>query len=47
MEERQATKQKEIKVLKCAKCGKEYIFDSVSQHCPECGGALKKGTAIR
>ena len=30
VEARQGTKQKEIKLLKCAKCGKEYIYDSAS-----------------
>ena len=40
-------KRKETKVLQCAKCGEEYVFDSVSQHCPQCGGALKKSTVIR
>ena len=32
---------KEAKILKCIECGKEYIFDSFSHRCPECGGALK------
>ena len=46
MERKEVEKQKEVKILKCVKCGKEYIFDSASQNCPECGGALKKNTAV-
>lgn len=27
MERKEELKQKEVKILKCIKCGKEYIFD--------------------
>jgi len=37
---------KEIKILRCKKCGKEYIYDWASDICPECKGALKEGTNI-
>ena len=47
MEKKEELKQKEVKILKCVKCGKEYIFDVLSQKCPECGGALKKETVVR
>ncbi len=36
MEKTEVLKQKEVKILKCEKCGKEYVFDSISQKCPEC-----------
>jgi len=35
------TGQKEVKILKCERCGSEYVFDSVSQHCPKCRGNLR------
>ena len=44
MEKKEELKLKEEKILKCEKCGKEYVFDSISQKCPECGGTLKKVT---
>jgi Zn finger protein HypA/HybF involved in hydrogenase expression len=47
MERKDEKQQKTVKVLRCAKCGKEYIFDSVSRTCPECKGALKLATVIR
>jgi len=47
MEREEELKQKEVKILKCAKCGKEYVFDTLSQKCPECGGNLKKETVVR
>ena len=31
MEKTEVSKQKEVKILKCDKCGKEYVFDSISQ----------------
>ena len=40
-------KQKELKILKCEKCGKEYVFDSISQKCPECGGTVRKVIVVR
>jgi predicted N-acetyltransferase YhbS len=46
MEEKEGTQQKETKILKCVKCGKVYIFDSVSEHCPDCHGALRKETIV-
>jgi threonine synthase len=47
MKTKEELKQKEVKILKCTKCGKEYIFDVLSQRCPECGGTLEKETVIR
>ncbi len=47
MEKKQEPERKEVKILKCIKCGKEYIFDSVSRYCPECKGALKAETVVR
>jgi Zn finger protein HypA/HybF involved in hydrogenase expression len=47
METKKELKQKEVKILKCVKCGKEYVFDTLSQKCPECEGTLKKGTVVR
>jgi Zn finger protein HypA/HybF involved in hydrogenase expression len=44
MERKEEPRQKEVKILKCMKCGKEYIFDALSQKCPACGGTLKKET---
>jgi rRNA maturation endonuclease Nob1 len=35
-----------ILILKCEKCGEEYIFDSTSRICPECGGILEKKEAV-
>jgi len=35
-----------ILILKCEKCGEEYIFDSTSRICPECGGILQKKEAV-
>jgi len=32
METKEALKQKEMKILKCVKCGKEYVFDTLSQN---------------
>ncbi len=40
-------KPKEAKILKCVKCGKEYVYDMLSRRCPECGGGLKKETVVR
>ncbi|MBM3119990.1 MAG: YgiT-type zinc finger protein [Chloroflexi bacterium] len=31
---------KQVKILKCEKCGEEYLFDSTSRICPQCKGAL-------
>lgn len=47
MERKEGPERKEVKILKCVKCGKEYIFDSVSRNCPGCKGALKKETVVR
>ena len=47
MERKKETQQKTVKLLRCAKCGKEYIFDSVGRTCPECKGDLKQETAVR
>ena len=47
METKREVKRKEVKILKCVKCGKEYIFDVLSQKCLECGGALKKEITAR
>jgi len=44
MERKEGPERKEVKILKC---GKEYIFDSVSRNCPGCKGALKKETVVR
>ncbi len=46
MERKEGPQRKEIKILKCVRCGKEYVFDSVSQNCPDCHGALKKETLV-
>jgi len=37
--------KKEIRILKCVKCGAEYIFERFSTKCskPGCGGAFKEG----
>jgi Zn finger protein HypA/HybF involved in hydrogenase expression len=35
---------KQVKILKCEKCGEEYLFDSTSRICPECKGVLKAET---
>ena len=35
-----------ILILKIEKCGEEYIFDSTSRICPECGGILQKKEAV-
>lgn len=43
MEKTEVLKQKEVKILKCSKRGKEYIYDTISQKCPECGGTIKEG----
>jgi rubrerythrin len=47
MERKEELKQKEVKILKCVKCGKGYVFDVLSQKCPECGETLKKETILR
>ena len=41
MLEEERPEWKQVKLLKCAKCGRAYIFDSFSQRCPECGGTLQ------
>ncbi len=46
MESAKKPQRKEMEILKCANCGKEYIFDSVSQNCPQCKGTLKKETIL-
>lgn len=46
MEEKEGAQSKEMKTLKCIKCGKVYIFDKVSKHCPDCHGALKIETIM-
>jgi hypothetical protein len=38
---------KQVKILKCEKCGEEYLFDSTSRICPECSGVLKTETVVR
>jgi predicted Zn-ribbon and HTH transcriptional regulator len=47
MERKEGPQQKTVKLLRCTKCGREYIFDSVSRTCPECKGALKQETVLR
>jgi Zn finger protein HypA/HybF involved in hydrogenase expression len=47
MERKEGTQQKPVKLLLCAKCGREYIYDSVSRTCPECKGVLKQETVVR
>mgnify|MGYP001095081437 CR=1 FL=1 len=47
MEKKEELKRKEVKILKCVKCGKEYIFDVLSQKWTECRGTLKKETVVR
>jgi Zn finger protein HypA/HybF involved in hydrogenase expression len=42
MEEKEQPKVKKGKIFKCEKCGKEYVFDSVSRNCPKCGGILRE-----
>ena len=42
MENKEETKHKEVKILKCIRCGKEYIFDSDHKRCPECKGDLQE-----
>ena len=44
MNDVETPEKKEVKILKCLKCGKEYIYDSTSKYCPECHGALEKAT---
>jgi predicted N-acetyltransferase YhbS len=44
--ESKGLQRREMKILKCVKCGKGYVFDSVSQKCPDCHGALKKETIV-
>ena len=44
MQEKEGAQGKEMKILKCVKCERVYIFDSVSEHCPDCHGTLKKET---
>jgi Zn finger protein HypA/HybF involved in hydrogenase expression len=38
---------KQVKILKCEKCGEEYLFDSTSRICPQCKGVLKAETVVR
>lgn len=47
MESKGEPEQKKVKILKCVKCGKEYIFDSNHQICPECNGQLKVEIVLR
>jgi len=47
MERKEEPGLKQVKILKCVKCGKEYIYDSVSRRCPECQGSLKEETVLR
>jgi len=47
VEKKEGPERKQVKILKCAKCGKEYIYDSVSRSCPECRGSLKEETVVR
>ena len=39
--------RKEVKISRCTKCGKEYIFDTFSHICPDCGKTLKVKTVLR
>jgi hypothetical protein len=43
METKEGPEQKKVKILKCVRCGREYIFDSDNRTCPECKGKLKEG----
>jgi hypothetical protein len=45
--DKEGREKKEVKILKCEKCGKEYLFDSVSQYYSECGGILKTETVSK
>jgi len=47
MEKKEEPERKEVKILKCEKCGEEYLFDSTSRICPECKGALKTQNVVR
>jgi len=47
MEKKEEPERKEMKILKCEKCGEEYLFDSTSRICPECKGTLKAETVVR
>jgi Zn finger protein HypA/HybF involved in hydrogenase expression len=47
MERKEESKLKKVKILKCVNCGKEYIFDSDHQYCPECKGVLKEELVMR
>jgi Zn finger protein HypA/HybF involved in hydrogenase expression len=46
MEKKEEPEQKEVKILKCEKCGEEYLYDSTSRICPECKGTLKIETVV-
>ena len=35
-----------VLVLKCERCGEEYIYDSYTRICPACGAILQKGETI-
>lgn len=35
-----------VSVLKCERCGEEYIYDSYTRICPACGGMLQKAETI-
>jgi Zn finger protein HypA/HybF involved in hydrogenase expression len=35
-----------VSVLKCERCGEEYIYDSYTRICPGCGGMLQKAEII-
>jgi Zn finger protein HypA/HybF involved in hydrogenase expression len=35
-----------VSVLKCERCGEEYIYDSYTRICPTCGGILQKAETI-
>jgi predicted N-acetyltransferase YhbS len=40
MAEQEGTQSTQMKALKCLGCGKVYIYDKVSGHCPDCHGTL-------
>ena len=35
-----------VPILKCDRCGEEYIYDSYTRVCPACGGILHKAETI-
>jgi Zn finger protein HypA/HybF involved in hydrogenase expression len=35
-----------VSVLRCERCGEEYIYDSYTRICPGCGGILQKAEII-